>query len=549
MDKEISQLQFNKRSLLRTGRERKGSRMIFKYTGCLKKIKNAGKITFFLTPTCVFFLFVLFPFVLESEPKWRSGVIRIESDVSTGKKSFDEITREARKKGLDFITFTDQFNVKVEYGLRPFPHVFKIHKTRKSIKTYGIKKYLNQIRNLNEKYPDIALIPGADIAPFYYWDGSLLDGTLKCRRYSEQLTLIGSASPDFYKNLPVIHNETHIFNFNSFFKFLPLIPALLGIYMIIFRKSAMRPGEETASPRIAKQRLIVGIILTLIGIFWTLNNRPFTKKYPFNQYRNYGILPYTYLADYISSSPEKEKVAVFWSAPGALMKYKTFGIELLTEPYWRDVKEVDGFNGFAVIYGDALKAHLPGMEWDNMLLKYISGKRKSKPVTIGEIDYHGKKRRLDLIKTMVYTNDLTEKSIITALKRGNSYSYFQKGSLIMDLKDVYMYDPENTTKCIPGETISGITGKFRIKLSGTVKPYTTGPVIQPKKNGKVKPATVTVVVNGQAVASENISLESESFSIEIPVTITEKNSTSYVRLIIDSPSTGLIVINPFFCKL
>jgi hypothetical protein len=489
----------------------------------------------------------LTPLLLIANSQWRSGVIRIESDVSTGRNSFEEITQMAREKGLDFITFTDQFNVKVEYGLRPFPHVLKFNKTRKSINSYGIKKYIEEIHNLNEKYPDIVLIPGADLAPFYYWDGSFISGDLKCKRYSEQLTLIGSASSDFYKNLPVIHNDRFIFNKYILIKLLPILLAVLGIYMVLFRHLGIKPGEKTASPRIAKQRLLVGIILIFTGILWTLNNRPFVHCYPYDQYKDYGILPFSYLANYINHSNEKEKVAIFWSAPGASMKHKIFGVELITQPYWRDVKDVDGFNGFAAIYGDALTAHLPGEEWDKMLLQHITGKRKSKPVTMGEIDYHGKKRRLDLIKTMVYTNDLTEKSIITALKRGNSYSYFHKGNFTITLNDIYMQGEENKEKCIPGETITDRTGKFHIKLSGKIEPDPYDAPVQAERIPRIKPAVITVVVNGKATAFE--SLTAKDFNLDIPVTIPEKTSRGYVRIIINSPSTGLIVINPFFYKL
>jgi len=515
-----------------------------------KNIEKFNSIFGFFTNSILFILLICFIssiYELRGDSKWHSGVIRIQSNISCGTESLEQIALKARALGLDYVVFSDQFNVRVEYGMLPLRNLLKIFKTRKSIRTFGIGKYFDAISDMNAKYSDIVLIPGADIAPFYNWDGGFLSGDLKCKRFSEQLTIMSPDPTEVCQKLPVIHNDEYIFSKFDFIKLSPLFFVIWGVYMIRFRKLGVTQRYDSPTTRIVSQRVAVGVILVAVGLSWTLNNRPFVNTFPFDQYHDYGVLPYSNLANYIEHNKAHGNIAAFWSAPGAAMNVKLLGVDLVTEPYWNDVLDVDGYDGFAALYGDALTAHLPGNYWDVMLTEYISGKRNAKPVIIGEVDYHGRKRRLDVIKTMVYTDELSVNSIIHALKKGNSYGYFQDGAYEIYLNEIFLSSNEGKfTKSIPGDWISSKTNNLNLKISGNITSRKSEKVIFPRKTPEFKPLEITVIMNGEIVYRKK--LLRKQFDLDIPITVAKNLQKGYIRVMMQSPSVGLLLVNPFFYK-
>ena len=482
-------------------------------------------------------LFCCLNIAAEEKSNWKRGVIRINTVISAGKESIAEVAEKARKNQLDFLVFTDQFVVKVEYGVPLLRNVIKISKSRPGVMAFGIENYLTQIREADKKYSDIALIPGVDVAPHYYWDGLPFAGSFSCRQYSEQLTVFGPSSNDFYANLPVIHNDITEISFGSMLKLLPLLLVLAGFIVIINRKNGgYKDAQGNTYPVKVKSKIFTGIIFIIFGTLWTINNRPFSRTFHFDQYKSYGLSPYQQLIDYVGSNSGKEPCGIFWSAPEATMKDVISGVHLITAPYFYDVSATYGHNGFAGIYGDVSTAHEAGNEWDRMLMQYCRGERKKPPVVIGELDYHGKKRRIDMIQTVVNVDELDSSRIVDAVIRGKSYAY--EKAVVKQINIDRLQLSEGKKNAGLGETLHFSELKdVNLHLRGSIS-----------GSGGVTNITVSVILNGKKMCIQKQYGNRFNFEIPLKKELMESNRKNYIRLIIKTNNAGRILTNPIYIE-
>ncbi|MFC1590738.1 PHP domain-containing protein [Candidatus Omnitrophota bacterium] len=135
-----------------------------------------------------------------------SGIMHIQSTVSDGQFTIDEIVRKARDKGIAAVFITDHDMKRWSYGFLPLRNIFKNTVEEGSILSFGAKRYLELIERAREKYPDMVIIPGAECACFYYWDGSFIRKNMKLRAWHRHMLAVGLERPVSYENLPLISN-------------------------------------------------------------------------------------------------------------------------------------------------------------------------------------------------------------------------------------------------------------------------------------------------------------------------------------------------------
>ncbi len=490
-----------------------------------------------------------------SDLKLCHGVFRINTDVSAGEQSLEDVVRYARNAGVDYIVVSDQFLVYAKYGLPPFREVIAYSMDQKSVVSYGVDKYLNLIQQVQQDYPELVIIPGVDIAPHYYWTGNPFTFSLTTNQFSEQITVFGPDNTEFYRNLPVIHNDPIGFFFpGTLIGLLPLLLTLAGISIFVKQKSGYkdRQGNTHKVPGMRRFK-IFGIMLILLGILWTWNNRPFHKNTGLSQYSQATQKEYQQTLDYIRSAekelPEKTvKPGIIWSAPEATMKEKRSYASLLSVPFIGDIKYTRGYNGFAGIYGDASTAHKSGSFWDDILSEYCNGKRKHPPIIIGERDWHGRGRlSIDFIKTVTISRSKDAQgksdihSIVDAICNGRSYAVLKTLEKEVVLTDVRLSNSKEPSAgfCIPGETFQTKTGEVTLKIAGNL----IGKNVSKGNN----PGSIIVVVNGEKVFSENVELSNFKFEKNIPVK-TDDWKKHYVRFYIMTHSTVVLICNPIFVE-
>jgi len=134
-----------------------------------------------------------------------SGIINVNSEVSNGIYSIEKIADLAQKRGIKVVIFTDHFLERFEYGIPPFRKLIKKSIRMKCIRSYGIKRYLQEIEEASASFRNMVLIPGCKVRPLYYWTGSPREN-LTLHNIQKKFLIMG-LSADAFKNLPVIGNR------------------------------------------------------------------------------------------------------------------------------------------------------------------------------------------------------------------------------------------------------------------------------------------------------------------------------------------------------
>ncbi len=482
--------------------------------------------------------FVLFPTISSmglKEREWREGLFRVNSSVSSGDMSLERIAKKARDAGFEFIVFSDQFLVHCEYGLPPLRNVIKKAVVRPGIVEYGIGNYFSELDRIDDGIEGLTIVPGADIAPLYYWERNPAGGGLVCRQFSEQLTVFGPSDPVFYRNLPVIHNDRMGFELLDIVRILPMLLCIAGLILVFSKPPELysdRQGHSYSGGK--RKKICAGTILLVTGIVWTLENRPFVKDNGMSPYRDSGTEAYQKVIDYLRNSQYSASAGIIWSAPEATMKDKIGGIELLTLPYLDDIENTFGHNGFAGIYGDVADACDPGGFWEKMLDSYCRGIRKIRPVIVGESDYHGR-GRMDFIKTVVYTRAKDRKSILGAILSGASYAVFKQNGMQPEIHEFFL--ESGSSRAVVGETLNaGADSKINLVFKGGING------VEPGFDGKTR---ITVVHGGRILARENFSGRDFDMRVSIPP---KKHDVSYVRINLSCKGAGAAITNPIFYR-
>jgi len=148
-----------------------------------------------------FFLFVIMLFwvtasshanaAVPSPFQEMTAVLHVHSEVSGSRSPFEELVLRAREKKIDAIVVTDYFQQRVELGWHPFDRWLKVWYEKPSIQKYGFQKYYEQLNEVDRRYPDVVLIPGAEVTPAYWWSGSLFNDNLKIHNLQKNILAFG----------------------------------------------------------------------------------------------------------------------------------------------------------------------------------------------------------------------------------------------------------------------------------------------------------------------------------------------------------------------
>ena len=156
--------------------------------------------------------FICLPLATAEELVPVTGIMHIQSTVSDGKYSIDEIAKKAIEKGIEVVFISDHDLNRWEYGFPPFRRLFKRKVELNSVLRFGADKYLALIREAEENNKGIILIPGVEAAPFYYWKGNILKGNMELRAWHRHMLVVGLNRAEDYKNLPLVANRKSKFD-------------------------------------------------------------------------------------------------------------------------------------------------------------------------------------------------------------------------------------------------------------------------------------------------------------------------------------------------
>lgn len=129
--------------------------------------------------------------------------MHVSSVVSDGKYAPAEVLAAAKSAGVQVLILTDRDRMRWEYGIWPLRWLLKKTLSRPSVFSYGVQRYLDDIEKLNAANPDTLVLAGVESAPYYYWQGSPLDGTLTLKNWHVHMLAVGLKSAADLAGLPV----------------------------------------------------------------------------------------------------------------------------------------------------------------------------------------------------------------------------------------------------------------------------------------------------------------------------------------------------------
>lgn len=462
---------------------------------------------------CAILLWAAVPGAFGAEYRQLRAVIDSRSTFSDGEYSVTGLANLAAQKGLDVLVVNDHDLMRLEYGAPPFRNIFKKTVERNSIIKAGVDSYLQAVREA-EKNSGLLVIAGTESAPFYYWSGNPLTGSLTAHNHEKRLLTIGLDDPDTYRNLPLPHlkSDPRIPDFSP--RAAVLIAAVvLGCVMLWWRGMYLK----------------IGILIIILGGL-ALYDGFFRNTSPYDPYHgNQGIAPYQHFIDHVGARGG----LTFWNYPETRSGVRKLGpIQVSTLPYPEVILDSTNYTGFAALYGDTITLTEPGGLWDMALKEYCRGMRAKPPWGIATGDFHKESgdSRLGDFQTVLLVTEKTKDAVLSALKNGNMYAVqgrFPRVPMIDEFK-ITGEDPEHATIC--GQSIV-VKGNPRIRLA------VSGKELEKKR------ALIRLIRNGRII---------RTFDGELPALIefedndVQPGESVYYRM--DMKGEGSIVSNPIFVK-
>lgn len=380
-------------------------------------------------------------------------LIHLHSSISSGSNSLDALVEQASREGVGAILLTENLLLQFEYGLFPLRNLVRKQIEYPSVQTYGIDRYLNLVREVGQRHPEVILIPGVEVAPHYLWTGSALTKDLTMHNGQKNILVVGLERPEDYRGLPVIGNGAiSRFGWESLLLLSPGILVALGVWRLK-RKRVRR--HRFGGMTLAERRTAWGPGLVLIGLgfLFLVNNFPFTVS-QFDQYHDPGLRPYQELIDYAAL-----KGAVsFWSYPEARdFSQNSFGslgtVTIKTDPYPGDLLKTRGYTGFGAVYQQNVTAIDPGGGWDQLLLEYAAGRRERPIWGIGELGYHGSEKRLTDVQTFLWVRERSKQGVIEAIRRGRMFAVQRPHEYSLLLRDFSLSQGESSRSAMSGDEL------------------------------------------------------------------------------------------------
>lgn len=468
----------------------------------------------------IIFLLVSSPCLAQDKYLPCIGIIHIHSYVSEqGIYPLRKIVSLAKDKGIKILVFSDSFIRRWEYGLPVLSNIFKVFREERSVVKYGIKRYLEDFVKIREEFPEMLILEGTEVAPFYWWSGNHFKKNLTLNDWNRHLLVFALRRYQDYAYLPVVSHRYFLPRLKD------ILPSLIPISLIIW---GIFIFQKT------KQGKLAGIILSAAGILFLLNFFPFSVS-KYNPYQGQkGFLPHQDLINYV----QKKEGLIFWAHPKvteSVSSGKIFKINFYTPSYPESLILTSGYTGFGV--DREFNLVLPGSEWDKALMGYCEGKRSQPVWVISEADYRGY-GNLDSIQNIFFLSEFNSESVYEAIRKGRFYIRYYSENKNISLHDFHIEDSLNPQQkfAFIGEEIK-IKGKPKLYFKGTL-------ISNPPEN-----LTIEIIRNGEIINKFMFNNERE-FNLEFQDdSLQVSDRKSYYRLNLFCSNEIILATNPIFVEV
>ena len=472
--------------------------------------------------------------------------------MSGGKYTHSEIARMAQAGGARAVLFSDKAERSFTYGIPPFRGVARVTMKRPSIPMAKVGEYLKTIDAAQAENPDVILVPGFEVAPYYRWEGDPRAGNLTLYKTECEMLVYGLKKESDWQHMPFISNPNSArFSAGSFFQFI-LCAALLAAGCAAFfvrvkhkfkvglwRKQQINYYSHPLRP--------FAILAVLAALLVGLMCYPF-RRYAYSQYQppRPTNAPYRLLADYVSAHggltvwahPESKDVRRFKAAqilPALFARLpfipKDFSAEVRNTGCVEEMENTAAFTAFSAIYEGYRAVGCVGGSWDKALCGYASGRGRSAPFwAAGERDFYGLADTFPIAnsQTVFLVREFSRAGILEAMRAGRMYAAEVDNGKVLRLYDFKIDSGGSATPA--GGTVV-FSGPARV--SGTIGS-------KPMRGIKIR---AKIIKNGK-VARTFFGSTPLKFDFSFPDA--PKDGMDYYRVVADNYSFALLISNPIF---
>ena len=143
--------------------------------------------------------------VAESNLKQYTAAIHVHSTFSNGENEIIDLARFAQERSVDVLILTDSFLTTATYGIWPLDRIgFEgiNKKVRPAVRDHGVDNYFAAVREARDQFPELVILPGVEVIPYYYWKGSPWND-LRLYDFDRHLIVLGLTAEQM-RHLPVI---------------------------------------------------------------------------------------------------------------------------------------------------------------------------------------------------------------------------------------------------------------------------------------------------------------------------------------------------------
>lgn len=345
------------------------------------------------------------------------ATVHVHSTASTGELTVEALAERAEQLGLDALILTDNFSLRYEYGLWPLPGLLKRQVSFPSVLEYGIERYLDEVAAAQSRHPKLIILPGLEVAPYYYWTGSIVERTLTMHNAQRNLLVFGLTKPEDYRSLPVSGNAaSYTFDWRGMVNGAPMLLIVPAVWLW----RPLRRSTDRRSLRRTFACILIALAVALVANAWPLSQPAFSSYDD-----RLGYRPYQALIDDVRAKGG----LVFWS----MTEVRDFHehavgplgtVTVKTEPHPEALLQTTGYTGFGGLYQDGRTSIKPGELWDR-LLQLSTSDHQPIPVLIGELAFHGLNdpgKDLHRLVTALWVKERTAAGVLEALQSGHSYT-------------------------------------------------------------------------------------------------------------------------------
>ena len=362
------------------------------------------------------------------------AVVHLHSDLSTGDFALEQLTAMAEKQGIGALLLTENYLLRVEYGLLPFRALTRAVREERSVLDLGIERYFGRVAQARAANPRVLIVPGVEVLPHYYWTGSPLTLDMTVHETQKNMLVFGLDEAAL-RALPVTGNRIGGFGWSSALDALPGVLLIPGVYLLTLERRELRKLGRVVVV-IKQRRWLAGSVLCAIAVVALVRGWPFAADaYP--PYQDLGLTPHQKLIDYVDrlggvmvwSLPEARDAGERWIGP--------VRVSWSTPPHGDDLMRTARYTAFGAVYEDTTRVDRPGGSWDRLLREFATGDRSRAPWAVGESGFHGftAGKTLGKIRSVFLVEERTERAVLEALKRGRLYAVEREAGAELVLDD------------------------------------------------------------------------------------------------------------------